>query len=141
VLEAAAATSTDEPPVFVLASRPEPEAMASVEPEPMAPAELAAAESPSAETQPVESMSPEPQEAVGGLRVSSLEEVRDGGYGVGSAAPIDDGAQPLGHPIKGNLGSMTFHEPGSGGYDQTTAQVWFLDAETAERFGFTRAAD
>ena len=75
------------------------------------------------------------------MRISSLEEVRDGGYGVGSAAPIDDGAQPLGHPVKGNLGSMTFNEPGSRAYDLTTADVWFIDAETAERFGFTRAGD
>jgi hypothetical protein len=75
------------------------------------------------------------------VRISSLEEVRDGGYGVGSAAPIDDGAQPLGHPVKGNLGSMTFHELGDPGYDRTTAEVWFVDAETAEHFGFTRAGD
>ena len=37
----------------------------------------------------------------GGLRTVSLDEIHDGGYGVGSAAPIEDGAVPLGHPSQG----------------------------------------
>ena len=36
-----------------------------------------------------------------GRRVSEFDELRDGGYGVGSAAPLDDGAQPLDHPVQG----------------------------------------
>jgi hypothetical protein len=74
-------------------------------------------------------------------RISSLEEVRDGGFGVGSAAPIEDGAQPLGHPVKGVRGSMQFHEPGSPSYNAATPDVWFLDADSAERFGFTRTSN
>jgi hypothetical protein len=70
-----------------------------------------------------------------------LEEVRDGGYGVGSAAPLQDRAQPLGHPVKGVRGSMRFVEPDSASYHDTTPEVWFVDAEAAERFGFTRADD
>lgn len=134
----------DESPVFVLEARPEElepegEPMALVEPQPTASAEPATDESPSAEIEPVEPASSERPEGGGHVRISSLEEVRDGGYGVGSAAPVPDGAQPLGHPVKGNLGSMTFLEPGSRAYDRATAEVWFIDAETAEYFGFTRA--
>jgi hypothetical protein len=66
---------------------------------------------------------------------------RDGGFGVGSAAPIEDGAQPLGHPVKGVRGSLQFHEPGSPSYDAATPDVWFLDADAAERFGFTRTSN
>ena len=87
---------------------------------------------------------PEPEaeaEAVRAVRISSLEEVRDGGFGMGSAAPIDDGAQPLGHAVKGSRDAMQYHEPGSRWYDEATADVWFINAQTAERFGFTRAGE
>ena len=39
--------------------------------------------------------------AASGRRMSGFDEVVDGGFGLGSAAPIDDGAQPLGHDVKG----------------------------------------
>ncbi len=64
--------------------------------------------------------------------------VRDGGYGVGSAAPLDDGAQPLGHPVKGSRASMTYDEPGGPAYATFPVDVWFTDAEAAERSGFRR---
>ena len=38
--------------------------------------------------------------ATEGRRISGFEELRDGGFGVGSAAPLDDGAQPLDHPVR-----------------------------------------
>ncbi|GAA1256211.1 hypothetical protein GCM10009633_29820 [Janibacter melonis] len=65
--------------------------------------------------------------------------VVDGGYGWGSAAPFADGSMPPGHPVKGHREWMQYHEPGSPWYDETTVDVWFADAATAERAGFRRA--
>lgn len=67
------------------------------------------------------------------------EEVVDGGYGWGSAAPFADGSMPPGHPVKGHRDWMQYHEPGSPWYDETTVDVWFTDAAAAERAGFHRA--
>lgn len=67
------------------------------------------------------------------------EEVVDGGYGWGSAAPFADGSMPPGHPVKGHREWMHYHEPGSPWYDETTVDVWFTDAAAAERAGFHRA--
>ncbi|MGA8045131.1 MAG: hypothetical protein WCA30_02590 [Dermatophilaceae bacterium] len=73
------------------------------------------------------------------LRISELHEVVDGGFGIGSAAPIADGAQPLGHPIKANVDTKTYQDLHSPWYDTTEPDVWFLDAGFAERAGFHRA--
>ncbi|MDO5504281.1 MAG: hypothetical protein Q4G67_14035 [Actinomycetia bacterium] len=73
------------------------------------------------------------------VRISDLEDVVDGGFGIGSAAPIDGGVQPLGHPIKANLDTKTYQDLHSPWYDQTQPDVWFLDAGFAERAGFHRA--
>lgn len=70
--------------------------------------------------------------------VSEYDEVVDGGYGWGSAAPVWDGAMPLGHPVKANRQWMKFQEPADGWYEQMQADVWFVDADTARRFGFTK---
>ncbi|MEI2774414.1 MAG: hypothetical protein V9G19_00260 [Tetrasphaera sp.] len=64
--------------------------------------------------------------------------VWDGGWGVGSAAPNDDGCMPLGHPIKGVLAYGVYQVPGSDWYAATTPDVWFIDEETAQRAGFRR---
>lgn len=71
-----------------------------------------------------------------GRRSSSLEEVRDGGYGVGSAAPIDDGAVPFGHPVKAWQDTMTCVAPEHPSYDDADPHVWFTDTGAAERAGF-----
>jgi low affinity Fe/Cu permease len=68
-------------------------------------------------------------------RISTLEEVVDGGYGVGSAAALPDGAQPLGHPIMGFRDSMTFAREGEGA-PAASADVWFYDEDAARRSGF-----
>ena len=73
------------------------------------------------------------------VRISELHEVVDGGFGIGSAAPIEDGVQPLGHPIKANLDTKTYQDLHSPWYVQTEPDVWFLDAGFAERAGFHRA--
>ena len=70
-----------------------------------------------------------------GRRTSSLEEVRDGGYGVGSAATIDD-AVPLGHPVKAWEDTKTYVAPGHDHYDAAEPHVWFTDGGAAERAGF-----
>jgi hypothetical protein len=75
-----------------------------------------------------------------GRRISGFLELRDGGFGVGSAAPIEDGAQPLDHPVQAYRDTMTFREPGVPGYDSADPDVWFYDASAAERSGF-RPAD
>ena len=75
-----------------------------------------------------------------GRRISGFLELRDGGFGVGSAAPIEDGAQPLDHPVQAYRDTMTFRAPGDPGYDSAEPDVWFYDAGAAERSGF-RPAD
>ena len=68
--------------------------------------------------------------------VSTYEEVVDGGYGVGSAAPVFDGAQPYGHPIKGRRETQEYFTPDSPWYGGVEANVWFYDEDAARRFGF-----
>ncbi|MDQ2757638.1 MAG: hypothetical protein M3Y71_13935 [Actinomycetota bacterium] len=69
-------------------------------------------------------------------RTSSLDEVRDGGYSVGSAAPIEDGSMPLGHPVKAWEDTKTFMTPEDSGYDDGEPHVWFTDTGAARRAGF-----
>ena len=64
-------------------------------------------------------------------------EATEGPYGAGSAAPLEDGAAPEGFTVKGNADSMMYHTTESRWYEQTIAEVWFVDAETAEAAGFT----
>jgi large subunit ribosomal protein L17 len=59
-------------------------------------------------------------------------------YGAGSHAPLEDGSQPEGFPIKGNANSMLFHDEESSHYAQTDADVWFATPEDAEAAGFSR---
>lgn len=72
-------------------------------------------------------------------RVSEFHEIRDGGFGVGSAAPLEDGGQPMGHPIAAYRDTMTFRGPGDAGYEDTDPDVWFYDEGAAERSGFRRS--
>lgn len=65
-----------------------------------------------------------------------MEEIRDGGYGVGSAAPFEDRAQPLDHPVQAYRDTMTYRAPGANGYDSAEPDVWFYDEESARRAGF-----
>lgn len=74
-----------------------------------------------------------------GREVSTLEEVADGGFGMGSAAPLPDGAMPLGHPVKADVATMTYRLPDSPGYAEARAAVWFTDPDIAEWAGFDLA--
>ena len=111
---------------------PEPEPVVEPEPEPEPVVE------PEPEPEPEPEVEPEPEPT--GRRISGFLELRDGGFGVGSAAPIEDGAQPLDHPVQAYRDTMTFREPGVPGYDSADPDVWFYDAAAAERSGF-RPAD
>jgi hypothetical protein len=71
-------------------------------------------------------------------RVSDLDEVRDGGYGVGSAATFEDRAMPLGHPVKAWEDTKTFVDESHPSYGDAEPHVWFSDPEAAERAGFRR---
>jgi large subunit ribosomal protein L4 len=57
-------------------------------------------------------------------------------FGPQSHAPLSDGSQPEGFPVKGNTDSMLYHVPGSSFYARTEAEVWFASAEAAEAAGF-----
>jgi hypothetical protein len=71
-----------------------------------------------------------------GRRVAGVGEIRDGGYGVGSAAPFPDGAMPQDHPVQAYHDTMTYRTEDSPGYDSAEPDVWFYDAAAAERAGF-----
>ena len=73
----------------------------------------------------------EAHDTADGRRTSALDEIRDGGYGVGSAAPIDDGAVPLGHPVKAWEDTKTFVTPEHAKYAEAEPHVWFADAYAA----------
>jgi large subunit ribosomal protein L4 len=60
----------------------------------------------------------------------------EGPHGPQSHAPLADGSQPEGFPVKGNADSMLYHVPGSSFYARTEAEVWFASAEAAEAAGF-----
>jgi large subunit ribosomal protein L4 len=59
-----------------------------------------------------------------------------GPHGPQSHAPLADGSQPEGFPVKGNADSMLYHVPGSSFYARTEAEVWFASADAAEAAGF-----
>lgn len=61
-----------------------------------------------------------------------------GPHGPGSATPAPDGSGPVGWMVKGNEESKLYHSTESPSYGVTRAEVWFLDAPTAEAAGFNR---
>ncbi len=65
-------------------------------------------------------------------------ETKEEPYGSGSLRLAAGAGAPSGYAIKGNEDSMLFHTPDSPSYEQTIAEVWFRDEETAEKAGFTR---
>ena len=101
--------------------------------------ELPATDIPAAAVEPGPHDGPFPGGAraddTGGRRVSDYDEVRDGGYGIGSAAAINDGAQPLGHPIRAWQDTMSFRG-GSEAEWERDADVWFMDETAAQNAGF-----
>ena len=90
---------------------------------------------PVAEESEVESAEVEPVGA--GRRTSEFWEVHDGGFGMGSAAPLPDRAMP--HAVQAYRDTMTYRSPGMSGYDSVEPDVWFYNDEVAEQCGFTRS--
>jgi hypothetical protein len=76
---------------------------------------------------------PSPSEA----ETTKIKAAADTPYGAGSARAAPDGSGPEGWLVKGNEDSMLYHTPDSPHYEQTIAEVWFKDGESAERGGFT----
>ncbi|WP_328360722.1 hypothetical protein OG976_08905 [Mycobacterium sp. NBC_00419] len=73
-----------------------------------------------------------------GVKIASLADVPAGPYGKGSAKAGDGGSGPVGWLIKGNEDSMLYHTVDSPSYEQTIAELWFFDEETAKAAGFDR---
>ena len=59
-------------------------------------------------------------------------------YGAGSVRLAAGAAAPSGYDIKGNEDSMLYHPPDSPAYNETIAEVWFFDEETAKAAGFDK---
>ncbi len=51
----------------------------------------------------------------------------------------EDGACPVGHPIKANAQSKIFHVPGGSSYERTHAERCYAQAADAEADGFRQA--
>ncbi len=75
--------------------------------------------------------------AKGSAREGEVVEGTETRFGSQSHAPLADGSQPDGFPVKGNEDSMLYHVPGSSFYARTVAEVWFTDADAAEAAGFS----
>ncbi|MDQ3990289.1 MAG: 50S ribosomal protein L17 [Actinomycetota bacterium] len=65
------------------------------------------------------------------------ESTDDAPYGAGSHAPLDDGSEPVGFPVKGDNSTKQYHLPDSRSYEQAPAEVWFASPEAAEAAGFS----
>jgi large subunit ribosomal protein L17 len=77
-----------------------------------------------------------PAEDTAAAEVEESSSTEDAPYGEGSHAPLADGGQPDGFPVKGNDDSKLYHLPGTSHYDRTVAEVWFASADAAEAAGF-----
>jgi hypothetical protein len=69
---------------------------------------------------------------------SVADDTEAGPFGHGSARAGAGGVGPSGWLIKGNEDSMLFHTPASPSYQQTVAEVWFVDEATAQAAGFKK---
>jgi len=76
--------------------------------------------------------------ATSATKIVSAADVPAGPYGKGSAKAGAGGSGPAGWLIKGNADSMLFHGTDSPAYEQTIAEVWFFDEETARAAGFDK---
>ena len=54
----------------------------------------------------------------------------------GSTSPLEGGQCPDEFPIKGNAGSLIYHQPGQSSYAPTEAEICFATAEDAEAGGY-----
>jgi hypothetical protein len=75
---------------------------------------------------------PDPSETV------APAEVRESGYGTGSAVSRRGAAGPEGWTVKGNADSLLFYTEDAPGYGRAAADVWFDSEDAATAAGFTR---
>lgn len=66
----------------------------------------------------------------------AADQLAEAPYGEGSYVGDEP---PEGFAIKGNDRSKKYHVPGSASYERTSAEVWFVDEETAQAAGFVKA--
>lgn len=59
-------------------------------------------------------------------------------YGKGSLRVAKGSVAPAGYAIKGNEDSMLYHTKESPSYEQTIAEIWFIDEASAEAAGFKK---
>lgn len=59
-------------------------------------------------------------------------------YGKGSLRVAKGSVAPAGYTIKGNEDSMLYHTKESPSYEQTIAEIWFIDEASAEAAGFKK---
>ncbi len=85
---------------------------------------------------PAEGASTGPQVPIDTAEVEESTSTDDAPFGADSHAPLEDGSQPDGFPIKGNADSMLYHVPDSAFYERTVAEVWFSTTDAAEAAGF-----
>jgi large subunit ribosomal protein L4 len=78
----------------------------------------------------------EPEVEPGASASSEEQEGDQHPFGEGSHAPLADGEQPEGFPVKGSANSKLYHVPGTSFYNRTVADVWFADEQAAEAAGF-----
>jgi small subunit ribosomal protein S2 len=97
----------------------------------------AAAPEAAPETAPETAPEAAPEAAPEVAPASATDAATEASYGEGSHAPLTDGGQPEGFPVKGNADSKLYHEPGGQYYDATIAEVWFATAQDAEKAGFS----
>jgi len=69
-------------------------------------------------------------------KTTKMPVVTDAPYGAGSARAGADGSGPSGWLVKGNEDSKLYHTPDSPSYEQTVAEVWFKDEQSAVQAGF-----
>jgi uncharacterized membrane protein ArfC len=72
-----------------------------------------------------------------GSETTEMPAATDAPYGAGSARAGADGSGPSGWLVKGNEDSKLYHTPDSPSYEQTAAEVWFKDEESAVQAGFS----
>jgi hypothetical protein len=65
-------------------------------------------------------------------------ELPAGPHGPGSARAGVGGSGPAGWSIKGNADSMLYHGTDSPAYEETIAEVWFIDEASARAAGFDK---
>jgi len=83
-------------------------------------------------------MDPVPSNGAGHSLAVDRIDTPPGPFGPGSALPLPDGTAPSAEfRVKARTSSMVYHTESSPFYERLEPQVWFRDAQDAQRAGFT----